>query len=145
MTAVTPVLMHWSYCSLALSGRSLPGTSYKLQLYWVSYTPHGWHSLGWMALKTPTSETPDLEVMWPPSPFNTSGPDPLGFDWEDLAASCGTVGGHSGPPPIKHPRDSRNTVTICHGHSSRQCVICCVTFHVIEALSPRSSIITQVC
>ena len=31
----------------------------------------------------------------------TFGPDPLGFDWEDLAASRGTVGGHSGPPLVK--------------------------------------------
>ena len=53
----------------------------------------------------PTSETPDSEVTWPRSRFNTSGPDPLGFDWEDLAASRGTVGGHSGPPLIKQPRD----------------------------------------
>ena len=64
-------------------------------------------SLGWRALKTPTSETPDLEVRWPWSCFNTSGPDPLGFDWEDLAASRGTVGGHMGsvsllsPPPCQ--------------------------------------------
>ena len=57
--------------------------------------------LGWRALKTPTSETPDSVVTWPRSRFNTSGPDPLGFDWEDLAASRGTVGGHSGHPPIK--------------------------------------------
>ena len=40
----------------------------------------------------------------PRSRFNTSGPDALGFDWEDLAASRGTVGGHRGPPPIKQPR-----------------------------------------
>ena len=63
-------------------------------------------SLSWRALKTPTSETPDSEVTWRPhSRFNISGPDPLGFDWEDLAASRGTVGGHSGPPLIKQPRD----------------------------------------
>ena len=49
----------------------------------------------------PTSETPDSAVTWPRSRFNTSGPDPLGFDLEDLAASRGTVGGHSGRPPIK--------------------------------------------
>ena len=35
----------------------------------------------------------------------TSGPDPLGFDWEGLAESRGTAGGHSGPPPIKQPQD----------------------------------------
>ena len=35
----------------------------------------------------------------------TSGPDPLGFDWEGLAASRGTAGGHSGPPPLKQPQD----------------------------------------
>ena len=46
-------------------------------------------SLGWRALKTPTSETPDSAVTWPRSRFNTSGPDPLGFDWEDLAARGG--------------------------------------------------------
>ena len=58
-------------------------------------------SLGWMALKTPTSATPVSPVMWSRSRFNTSGPDPLGFDWEDLAASQGTAGSHSGRPPIK--------------------------------------------
>ena len=43
------------------------------------------------------------------SRFNTSGPDPLGFDWEDLAASRGTVGGHSGHPPWNSLGiDSRN-------------------------------------
>ena len=57
--------------------------------------------LGWRALKTPTSKTPDFAVTWPRSRFNTSGPDPLGFDWDDLAASRGTVGGHTGRPPIK--------------------------------------------
>ena len=35
------------------------------------------------------------------SRFNTSGPDPLGFDWEGLAASRGTAGGHGGFPPLK--------------------------------------------
>ena len=35
----------------------------------------------------------------------TSGPDPLGFDWEGLAASRGTAGGHSCRPLIKQPRD----------------------------------------
>ena len=55
------------------------------------------------ALKTPTSETPDFgghvtSLMR----FNTSGPaDPLGFDWEGLAASRGTVGGQSGPPILQ--------------------------------------------
>ena len=33
------------------------------------------------------------------SRFNTSGPDPLGFDWEGLAARRGTAGGHSCHPP----------------------------------------------
>ena len=37
-------------------------------------------ALGWRALKTPTSETPDSEVTWPRSSFTTSGPGPLGFD-----------------------------------------------------------------
>ena len=59
------------------------------------------YTLGWRALKTPTSATPVSAVTWPRSRFNTSGPDPLGFDWEDLAASRGTAGGHSGRPPIK--------------------------------------------
>ena len=45
------------------------------------------------------------EVTWPHSRFNTSGPDPLRFDWEGMAASRGTAGGHSGPPIIKQPRD----------------------------------------
>ena len=40
-------------------------------------------------------------VTWPRSRFNTSGPDPLGFDWEGLAASRGTAGGRSGLPPLK--------------------------------------------
>ena len=53
-------------------------------------------SLGWTA----TSATPVSEVTWPRSRFNTSGPDPLGFDWEGLAASRGTAGGHSGRPLI---------------------------------------------
>ena len=66
-------------------------------------------TLGWRALKTPTSETPDfgghvtsltLQYLWP---------RPLGFDWKGLAASRGTAGGHSGPPPINQPGiDSRN-------------------------------------
>ena len=49
-------------------------------------------------------EDPKLQVSavtWPRSRFNTSGPDPLGFDWEGLAASRGTAGGHSGLPPLK--------------------------------------------
>ena len=67
------------------------------------------NTLGWRALKTPTSETPVSEVTWPRSRFNTSGPDPLGFDWEGLAASRGTAGGHSDCPPIKILGiDSRN-------------------------------------
>ena len=57
-------------------------------------------ALGWRALKTPTSATPVSAVTWPRSRFNTFGPDPLGFDWEDLAASRGTAGGHSGRSPI---------------------------------------------
>ena len=56
-------------------------------------------SLGWRAMKTPTSATPVSAVTWPRSRFNTSGPDPLGFDWEDLAASRGTAGGHHGGYP----------------------------------------------
>ena len=40
------------------------------------------------------------EVTWPRSRFNTSGPDPLGFDWEGLAANWGTAGGHNGPPTM---------------------------------------------
>ena len=32
--------------------------------------------------------------------FNTSGPDPLGFDWEGLVASRGKAGGQSGRPLI---------------------------------------------
>ena len=40
-------------------------------------------------------------VTWPRSRFNTSGPDPLGFDWEGPAASQGTAGGHSGLPSLK--------------------------------------------
>ena len=70
---------------------------------WLTGSKHslGIRSLGWRALKTPTSATPVLAVTWPRSRFNTSGPDPLGFDWEDLAASRGTAGGHSGRPPIK--------------------------------------------
>ena len=62
-------------------------------------------TLGWRALRTTTSETPDSEVTWPCSRFNTSGPDPLGSDWEDLAASRGIAGGHSGPPLIKQSWD----------------------------------------
>ena len=58
-------------------------------------------TIGWRALKTPTSATPVSAVTWLRSRFNTSGPDPLGFDWEELAASRGTTGGHSGRPPIK--------------------------------------------
>ena len=50
--------------------------------------------------KTATSATPVSAVTWPRSRFNTSGPDPLGFDWDGLAASRGTTGGHSGPPLI---------------------------------------------
>ena len=66
-------------------------------------------SLGWRALKTPTSEIPDLEVMWPRSRFNTSGPNSLRFDWEDLAASRGTVGDHR--------RSSyRSWGGVCSGH-----------------------------
>ena len=52
--------------------------------------------------KTATSATPVLEVTWPRSRFNTSGPDPLGFDWGGLAASWGTAGGHSGRPLINN-------------------------------------------
>ena len=45
---------------------------------------------------------------------NTSGPDPLGFDWEGLAASRGTVGGHRGPPPLNSLKiDSPNVECIC--------------------------------
>ena len=42
-----------------------------------------------------------LQYLWP---------DPLGFDWEVLAASRGTAGGHSSRPPIKYSlgMDSRN-------------------------------------
>ena len=50
-------------------------------------------TLGWRALKTPTSATPVSAVKWPRSRFNTSCPDSLGFDWEDLA---GCKPGHSG-------------------------------------------------
>ena len=52
------------------------------------------------APKTATSATRVSEVTWPRSRFNTSGPDPLGFDCEGLAASRGTAGGHSGRPLI---------------------------------------------
>ena len=41
--------------------------------------------LGWGAPKTAASAHAH-------SRFNTSGPDPLGFDWEGLAASRGTAG-----------------------------------------------------
>ena len=73
---------------------------------WI-FSDRLFHPLGWRALKTPTSETPDSEFTWPRSRFNTSGPDPLWFDWEDLAASRGTVDGHghSGPLLIKQPWD----------------------------------------
>ena len=74
--------------------------SYQTKLNWISRRII-LGALGWRALKTPTSATPVLAVTWPRSRFNTSGPYPLGFDWEDLAASRGTAGGHSGPPPIK--------------------------------------------
>ena len=37
----------------------------------------------------------------PPRGFTTSGPDPLGFDWEGRAASRGAAGGHNGLPPLK--------------------------------------------
>ena len=57
-------------------------------------------TLRWRAPKTATSTTPVAAVTWPRSRFNTSGPDPLGFDWEGLAASRGTAGGHSGRPLI---------------------------------------------
>ena len=43
-----------------------------------------------------------FEVTWPRSRFNNYGPYALGFDWEDLAASRATAGGHSGPPPLPH-------------------------------------------
>ena len=56
--------------------------------------------LRWRASKTATSATPFAAVTWPRSRTNTSGPDPLGFDWEGLAASRGTAGGHSGRPLI---------------------------------------------
>ena len=59
------------------------------------------YTLRWRALKAPTSEHLISAVTWSRSRFNTSGPDPLWFDWEDLAASQGTVAGHSGHPPIK--------------------------------------------
>ena len=87
-------------------------------------------ALGWRVLKTPTSETlawlqtpaspvavlqratetPDSEVTWPRSRFNTSGSDPLGFDWEDLAASRGTMGDHAKDVPALNSLgiDSRN-------------------------------------
>ena len=57
-------------------------------------------TLRWMAPKTATSATPFAAVTWPRSRINTSGPNPLGFDWEGLAASRGTAGGHSGRPLI---------------------------------------------
>ena len=56
--------------------------------------------LGWRAPKTATSATQVSEFTWRRSRFNTSGPDPLGFDWEGLATSRGTAGGHSGRPLI---------------------------------------------
>ena len=47
--------------------------------------------------------------MWPRSRYNNSGPDPLGFDWEDLAASRGTVSGHRVLSPLNSLGiDSRN-------------------------------------
>ena len=42
------------------------------------------------ALKNPPPKLQISAVTWPRSRFNTSGPDPLGFDWEDLAASRGS-------------------------------------------------------
>ena len=57
-------------------------------------------TLGWRAPKTATSATQVSEVTWPRSRFNTSGPDPLGFDWEGLAANRCTAGGHNGRPLI---------------------------------------------
>ena len=58
-------------------------------------------SLGWRALKTPTSETPDFLSHVTPLTLQYLCPRPPGFDWEGLAGSWGTAGGHSGPPLIK--------------------------------------------
>ena len=69
----------------------------------LNYCQHCFNSdsaLGWRAPKTATSATPVSAVTWPRSRFNISGPDPLGFDWEGLAASRGTAGGHNGRPLI---------------------------------------------
>ena len=77
----------------------------KVSLYvWSRYQ---WHvksmALGWRALKISAVRSRDWGDL---THFNTSGPSPLGFDWEGPDASRGTAGGHSGPPPpIKEPRD----------------------------------------
>ena len=64
-------------------------------------------------------------VTWPRTRFNTSGPDPLGFDWEGLAASRGTVGGHSGPPPLNSLGiDSRNVAPIFPETGGLSYVLC---------------------
>ena len=59
-------------------------------------------TLGWRALKTPTFETPHAEVTWPQPHFNNSGPDPLGFDWEDLTGRTWLQASwwSQGPPPL---------------------------------------------
>ena len=67
----------------------------------MAKTITGFIPLGWRALKTPTAETPGFYGHVTTLTFNTSGPDPLGFDWEGLAASRGTAGGHGGLPPLK--------------------------------------------
>ena len=61
------------------------------------------HTLGWRALKTPTSETLDfgsqvtpltLQYLW-------SRPPGVWLGWP----GCKPAGGHSGPPTIKQPRN----------------------------------------
>ena len=51
--------------------------------------------------------------------------DPLGFDWEGLVASRGTVGGHSGPPPLNSLGiDSRNVAPIFPETGGLSYVLC---------------------
>ena len=90
---VDAFVFHYPWCIMHKTGPWL--IDFETQWTPINY------SWGWRALKTPTSATPVSAVTWPRSRFNTSGLDPLGFDWKDLAASRGTAGGHSGRPPIK--------------------------------------------
>ena len=72
------------------------------QCSWKSSDTSDISTLGWRALKTPTSETRVSAVTWPRSRFKTCGPDPLGV-WLG-GPGCkpgGAVGGQSGRPPIK--------------------------------------------